>query len=55
MITKSLTNNNTISQLYIFESADEAEIFYTKYSTVWTLSKPFPTLSGWTITRTIKH
>lgn len=55
MITKQVSTTLTNAQLYIFDTAEEADTFYTKYSKIWILSTPFQTLSGWTITRTIKN
>jgi hypothetical protein len=55
MITNHISTSTKTSQLYIFNTAAEADSFYTKYSTIWILSKPFQTLSGWTITRTINN
>lgn len=49
------TTQNRTSYLYKFETAEEAGSFYSKFSKVWILSKPFQTLSGWVITRTINH
>lgn len=51
----ALSNQNRTSYLYKFESAEEADTFYSKFSKVWILSKPFQTKSGWVITRTINH
>lgn len=53
-IQHASTSTNYTSYLYKFASAEEANTFLSKFSKVWILSKPFQTLSGWVITRTIK-
>lgn len=51
----AVSTQNQTSYLYKFGSAEEANTFYSKFSIIFTLSKPFQTLSGWVITRTINH
>lgn len=53
MITKHISTSISTSVLYIFDDAEQASTFYSKYIKVWMLSRPFQTLNGWTITRTI--